>query len=852
MSLSLKSFHLLQSTATADEANASITFTRYTFTIAGLVLCALAIRYFHIEDSFQLFPLFLIGVLGFGIYALIPVVYRLPYLFILNVVAIFILFSLQAGAGILGIGLLLFIVVNLQIRVVYRVALSLVLTTILALGKLGYIPFPEMNSIATVVGGLFMFRSMVYLYEMQYEKEPKDFWLRLNYFFLLPNLIFIIFPVVDYKTFTRSYYNTPSFDIYRKGLHWIMRGLLHLMIYRIIYYYLIPAPGDINSIFKVLQYMAMSYALIIRLSGIFHLSTGIICLFGFNIPPTFDNYFLASGFSDLWRRINIYWKDFIMKVFYFPLYFKFKKRNDVAIFITVIVVFFINWLLHQYQWFWIRGNFPIRAVDLIFWLLFGVLVAFNSIYQKRVKKKPRLLGDFSPKEALIKSLKVIGMLVFMSVLWSFWTSPSIESWLILLEQGSNSNMKQVGILIAGFVGLCVLGVFLQYVNFHWLRSKKALPQFAILKMYSIGWILLVVLASPMVHQEIGRRFSMDVGPILETRLNKFDEQQLFQGYYESLLVSNNFTSRMWEVEEQKRREDFDARELLADSDILEIEETLAEKRLKPNYKIEFKGAELSTNEFGMRDRSYTIVKDEGTLRIALLGGSSEMGSGINDDETFDNIVEDALTTSPIWDGFSRVEVLNFSISGIHLPQQVGITEQRILPFDPDVFVYCVHDKESSRNLNSFSRIIQKEFVKDYPLLLEIRKKAAVSEDLKKEEVYRRLKPFETELAMWGLDRMKAICEVNKITPICLYIATLGGGKKERTQRKSDFLALFKERGFHIIDLNTIFDDMDKEQLKVTRWDRHPNGKAHQIIAKELLKAFAENEELKTVIEQKRN
>ena len=121
--------------------------------------------------------------------------------------------------------------------------------------------------------------------------------------------------------------------------------------------------------------------------GFSHLSTGILALFGLNLPPTFDNYFLASGFSDLWRRINVYWRDFMMKIFYFPIFFKFKKRNDVAIFITVIIVFVINWLLHQYQWFWIRGSMPLRWIDFIFWILLGVLVAFNSIYQKRNKKK---------------------------------------------------------------------------------------------------------------------------------------------------------------------------------------------------------------------------------------------------------------------------------------------------------------------------------------------------------------------------------------------------------------------------------------------------------------------------------
>ena len=34
---------------------------------------------------------------------------------------------------------------------------------------------------------------------------------------------------------------------------------------------------------------------------------------------------LASSFTDFWRRINIYWKDFMLKVFYYPAVFRLKK-----------------------------------------------------------------------------------------------------------------------------------------------------------------------------------------------------------------------------------------------------------------------------------------------------------------------------------------------------------------------------------------------------------------------------------------------------------------------------------------------------------------------------------------------
>ena len=51
-------------------------------------------------------------------------------------------------------------------------------------------------------------------------------------------------------------------------------------------------------------------------------------MFGFNLPETHHLYLLASSFTDFWRRINIYWKDFIMKLFFYPSFFKLRKLGS--------------------------------------------------------------------------------------------------------------------------------------------------------------------------------------------------------------------------------------------------------------------------------------------------------------------------------------------------------------------------------------------------------------------------------------------------------------------------------------------------------------------------------------------
>ena len=57
-----------------------------------------------------------------------------------------------------------------------------------------------------IVASMFMFRMMIYLYELKHSKKPESLVDTLSYFFLLPNYCFMHFPVVDYRTMQRGYF----------------------------------------------------------------------------------------------------------------------------------------------------------------------------------------------------------------------------------------------------------------------------------------------------------------------------------------------------------------------------------------------------------------------------------------------------------------------------------------------------------------------------------------------------------------------------------------------------------------------------------------------------------------------
>jgi uncharacterized membrane protein len=70
---------------------------------------------------------------------------------------------------------------------------------------------------------MFMFRLIVYFYDLRHDKTRGTLWQSLSYFFMLPNACFPLYPVIDYKTYRRNYYDEDAYRIYQVGVDWMVR-----------------------------------------------------------------------------------------------------------------------------------------------------------------------------------------------------------------------------------------------------------------------------------------------------------------------------------------------------------------------------------------------------------------------------------------------------------------------------------------------------------------------------------------------------------------------------------------------------------------------------------------------------
>jgi D-alanyl-lipoteichoic acid acyltransferase DltB (MBOAT superfamily) len=183
----------------------------------------------------------------------------------------------------------------------------------------------------------------------------------------------------------------------------------------------------VTSFGTLVEVMVMTYLLYLRVSGQFHLIVGMMHLFGYDLPETNHKYLLAHSLTDFWRRINIYWKDFMVKVVYFPMYFRLRKSGDLrAKVIATVAVFVVTWLLHAYQSYWLRGEILFSWPDTLFWSILGSLVVVNIVLEHRATVRGKRVAR--PDRAL-RALQIAGTFVLITTLWSLWNAPSVGEWL---------------------------------------------------------------------------------------------------------------------------------------------------------------------------------------------------------------------------------------------------------------------------------------------------------------------------------------------------------------------------------------------------------------------------------------
>jgi D-alanyl-lipoteichoic acid acyltransferase DltB (MBOAT superfamily) len=402
----------------------------WKFCLLGLQ-AALLFSVFHLYqiENIVFDRVVLIAFGSFAIHYWLPFRLKEPFLVGVSLVSALYLLGLGNGGLVLGFGLIFFLVARVPIAFRWR---ALIVTAMFAALIYGNAAHRLPAEFPAAFGGIFMFRSIIYMYEMRHSKEPARLLPFLAYFFILPNYCFPLFPVVDFKTMRRTYYQRDIHEIVQRGLVLMLIGVFELAMYRIVFYYNDQFVLDrIDSLGALVATMVLTFLMILRVVGQFQISIGMLHLFGYDLPDIFRHFLLSSSLTDFWRRTNIYWKDFMVKVVYFPMFFGLRKRGALlAQVIATVAVFIATWLLHAYQAFWLAGRWGFRWTDSLFWLLFGGLFLVTMLCD-HWRESHRIVYT-GWRAGALHVTGIVSTFSLITFLWYLWSAPTLERWKFLM------------------------------------------------------------------------------------------------------------------------------------------------------------------------------------------------------------------------------------------------------------------------------------------------------------------------------------------------------------------------------------------------------------------------------------
>ena len=180
--------------------------------IVQLAIVMVTIRVFNVEDTSALHTIlpYIFG--GFIVNAVLSRQLRLPFFVFLSLAAIVAVFGWVNGAWLIGISLGLIGLCHVS-YFLFKARLALIFGSVAGLVVLrgGWVVTSWSELILPVLGAMFMFRLVIYLHDLRHERKPASLWERLSYFFLLPNVAFPLFPVIDYQLFRKTYYNEDEY-----------------------------------------------------------------------------------------------------------------------------------------------------------------------------------------------------------------------------------------------------------------------------------------------------------------------------------------------------------------------------------------------------------------------------------------------------------------------------------------------------------------------------------------------------------------------------------------------------------------------------------------------------------------
>jgi hypothetical protein len=366
---------------------------------------------------------------------------------------------------------------------------------------------------------------------------------------------------------------------------------------------------------------------------------------------------------------------------------------------------------------------------------------------------------------------------------------------------------------------------------------------------------MIAAASTNLYSGFAPRAASLVASLQRSTLNARDANLQHKGYYENLDNASRQSAQLWGVRAKKPE------------DWIPLGATAAYRKrtdflggeLVPDTHIVFMGQSFTTNHFGMRDSQRVQRKPPGTFRIAVLGPSHVMGSGLTDDATFTRLLEERLNADSTLRG-TRFEVLNFGVAAYSLTKQLAQLDDRVLGFDPDVVVFTDSPRLAEPVVQHLAQAVGGGIRIPYPSLAKavadtgiaplanqglpvpfdsLRagfERLGIATRMPWEEAVDRLRASSDTLIRMTLGEMKRLAERHGAVPVFLALDIVN----EPPEAPVASVANARGVGLQVLDLLDFWRGRDPQSLRIAEWDNHPNADGNRLIAGRIAEWMLQN------------
>ncbi len=269
--------------------------------------------------------------------------------------------------------------------------------------------------------------------------------------------------------------------------------------------------------------------------------------------------------------------------------------------------------------------------------------------------------------------------------------------------------------------------------------------------------------------------------------------------------------------------------------------------LKPNLDTYFKLVPFRTNGVGMRDREYSRARPPEAVRVAVIGDSLTMGSGVLIEDTYSKVLERRFQES---DPDRRYEFMNFGTAGYNLRQYYGVITLKAREYDPEMILigFCAgNDQDMLREDRYHTPFIPKPRQDPFfqSLLWTTFRKVwrSYARRLRGRSPVRAMRTEVSESPEQGPDVVRTyladyfsrIGDFSTDNGIPVVVAYLWHSPRDRPileKMVADGQPIIREmatgNGLHFVDAS--FEPERRSDVRIYALDNHPNARAHRVFA----------------------